>query len=105
MQGYHMYCRFESRVQGIQHALQNSRHNYLTFLRIVYGNGALYLHFVRGQIEGDAPLHGLSVLEVPEEPERDVENGDDQHRNVQQPVPAGEGFGRPHLRRRQTALT
>ena len=55
------------------------------------------LPFLHGQVEGDGSGHSLAVLEVPEEPDGDVETGDDDHGGVEDAVPAPEGLGLGHL--------
>ena len=62
------------------------------------------LPLVHWQIEGDAPQHVLSVLEVPEEPDSDVEAGDDNHRGVEDPVPTHESSWCPHLKQGKSVL-
>ena len=52
---------------------------------------------IDGEVEGDAAEDVLSVLEVPEEADCDVEAGDDDHGRVEDAVPAAEVVRRGHL--------
>ena len=53
--------------------------------------------FIHRKIEGDAPRHLVPVLEVTEEPDGDVEAGDEDHAGVEDAVPAPHLMRGPHL--------
>ena len=55
------------------------------------------LHLLDWQVERDAPLDAVPVLEVAEEPDGDVEARDDHHGGVQHAVPPAEVLGVLHL--------